>query len=146
MSQPNPNVQTAGGVVQDGEQLLLLVRPEGYAIPKGHIDFDELGADAAVREVLEETGYRAEVIQFIGTVTRDSVERGGFIVRKDIGVFLMTMLEQTDRQPDEVAAWVPIVEALRNMRHPEELQLLAKYFATTEYGMFRLADDTADTA
>lgn len=52
---------SAGGVVTDatGEHVLVLVRPEcdEVRLPKGHVESAESPADAALREVHEETGY-----------------------------------------------------------------------------------------
>ena len=52
---------SAGGIVIADAQLAV-IRPQGrpaghWALPKGAIDPGERGVDAAVREVLEETGW-----------------------------------------------------------------------------------------
>ncbi len=49
----------AGGVVIDGDLVLVLLRPsrDEVRLPKGHIDPGETAEQAAVREVGEETGY-----------------------------------------------------------------------------------------
>lgn len=53
----------AGGVLADGERVCVLLRPSRgeVRLPKGHIERGEDPAEAAVREVIEETGY-AQVI------------------------------------------------------------------------------------
>jgi ADP-ribose pyrophosphatase YjhB (NUDIX family) len=62
---PNhPSEVSAGGaVVREGdgapELLLIRVRAEGYELPKGRIEWDELPADAALRETREETGIES---------------------------------------------------------------------------------------
>ncbi len=67
-------VLAAGGIVvraSDGSQEVLLVhRPEyrDWTFPKGKLDPGEAEADAAVREVLEETGFTVELGEEIGTV------------------------------------------------------------------------------
>jgi len=55
---------SAGGAVvrvHDGRRELLVIRTraEGYELPKGAIEWDELPADAAVREIREEAGIDA---------------------------------------------------------------------------------------
>ena len=51
----------AGGVVLDpgGANVLLLIRPsrDEVRLPKGHIEEQEAPEEAALREVIEETGY-----------------------------------------------------------------------------------------
>ena len=67
-------VPQAGGLVvrDDGDRLaVLLVRakkdPSVWVFPKGHIEPGESAADAAVREVQEESGVVAELLGPIGS-------------------------------------------------------------------------------
>lgn len=63
-----PPIPGAGGVVLRGdaarpEALLVRYRQSGtWAFPKGHLETGETPQQAAVREVLEETGVRAQVV------------------------------------------------------------------------------------
>jgi 8-oxo-dGTP pyrophosphatase MutT (NUDIX family) len=65
---PNhPSEVSAGGaVVRDvegtREVLVIRVRAEGYELPKGGIEWDELPSDAAARETREEAGVQSEVV------------------------------------------------------------------------------------
>ncbi|HEV7848821.1 MAG TPA: NUDIX hydrolase [Mycetocola sp.] len=60
----------AYGVIIDGERILLAHWREhgrsGWTLPGGGIDPGEDPADAAVREILEETGYTAELDELLG--------------------------------------------------------------------------------
>lgn len=64
----------AGAVVQDGEGRLLVVQrgrapARGrWSLPGGRVEAGEVAADAAAREVREETGLRVEVTSFLGYV------------------------------------------------------------------------------
>ncbi|MDR7275115.1 NUDIX hydrolase [Catenuloplanes atrovinosus] len=61
---------SASAVVVNGAGELLLERRSDdgrWSIPSGVIDPGEQPADAAVREVLEETGVRVEVVRLAGT-------------------------------------------------------------------------------
>lgn len=63
--------RSAGGVVYRDGQILLLDRPSRGEIrlPKGHIERGESDADAALREVTEETGYAfLEIVADLGAL------------------------------------------------------------------------------
>jgi 8-oxo-dGTP pyrophosphatase MutT (NUDIX family) len=63
----NPEVRAAGGVLvrpgPDGPEVAVIHRPkyEDWSLPKGKLDGDESFEQAALREVEEETGMRAEL-------------------------------------------------------------------------------------
>lgn len=57
-------------VEQDGKFLIMAEGKPGregkYNLPGGHVDDEETLAEAAIREVLEETGYQVELTGFLG--------------------------------------------------------------------------------
>lgn len=60
-------VQSAGGIVFLGNSILMLKKINGdWVLPKGKIKKGEECVHAALREVLEETGVKAMVIESIG--------------------------------------------------------------------------------
>ena len=65
-------VYSAGGIVvkRDGDDVKVLVtqhsKHHGWDFPKGHIESGESSAQAALREVQEETGVKAEIIDKVG--------------------------------------------------------------------------------
>lgn len=60
---------SAGGVVIFGNAILLLRKFNGdYVLPKGRVEKNESIKDAALREVYEEAGVKAEIIKYIGMV------------------------------------------------------------------------------
>ena len=84
---------SCGGVVIFRGKILLLYknyrnRYEGWVLPKGTVESDEEYKDTAIREVKEETGASATIIQYVGksqysfTVPHDTVE-------KDVHWYLM---------------------------------------------------------
>ena len=85
---------SAGGVVVRGGQVITIVPVKRAAdgrrvlgLPKGHPDGDETPEQAATREVAEEAGVRAELIDDLGDV--DYVyTRGGREIRKVVRFFL----------------------------------------------------------
>ena len=60
---------SSGGVVIFGNALLLLRKYNGdWVLPKGRVEAGERLYTTALREVLEESGVKAEIIQYIGRV------------------------------------------------------------------------------
>lgn len=56
-------VRAAGGVVTNGDgELLMIYLRRRWDLPKGHIEPGESSAEAACREVLEETGIVASIV------------------------------------------------------------------------------------
>jgi 8-oxo-dGTP pyrophosphatase MutT (NUDIX family) len=88
-----------------------------YALPKGHIEPGEKGADAALREVREETGLEAEFVEKLGDVKYWYVRKwsDGERVFKVVSFFLLRYLsgsiENFQRAEVDGAEWVPLEEA-----------------------------------
>ena len=60
---------SSGGVVIFGNTILLLKKFNGdWVLPKGRVEKGEGLGDAALREVLEESGVKAEIGEYIGKV------------------------------------------------------------------------------
>ena len=80
------SVPCAGGIVRDREGRILLVRrgqepARGlWSIPGGRIEGDESWDEAAVREVLEETGIEATPEDFVGLVERESGSGSTYVI------------------------------------------------------------------
>jgi diadenosine hexaphosphate hydrolase (ATP-forming) len=116
----------AGGVVfnPDGE-VLLIAYPEsrggGWSFPKGHIDPGETPEVAAVREVLEEGGVRAEIVGSLEP-TRYVNPRG---VSREIFWFVMRTSDvQATPEPGFQAGFHEPTEALKLLSHAENRNLL----------------------
>src|SRR3954453_21768336 len=80
--QGTPEIRPAAGIVYrdgpEGTEVLLVHRPkyEDWTLPKGKLDPGETFEEAALREVEEETGMRAEVGgELPSTHYRDSKDR-----------------------------------------------------------------------
>ena len=60
---------SSGGVVIFGNTILLLKKFNGdWVLPKGRVEKDESIREAALREVLEESNVRAEIIKYIDMI------------------------------------------------------------------------------
>lgn len=61
--------KSAGGIVFFGNTLLLLMKMNGdWVLPKGRIEENEKTTETALREVLEETGVKAEIHTYLGDI------------------------------------------------------------------------------
>lgn len=53
---------TAGCLVVENSNVLVIVTGKGYELPKGHVDRGESAVDAAIRETYEETGVKCSIV------------------------------------------------------------------------------------
>jgi len=99
-----------------------------WCIPKGHLEQDETSEQAAIREVFEETGLEAEIIQHLGEVNYQFIQDGSKI-SKTVHVYLM---QQTggelsfDKDPHKEASeleWVHVSELLARLSHGNEKRI-----------------------
>src|SRR5690554_6407947 len=83
----------AGGVVINKEgQVLLIEHIRGeWVMPKGHLEGTETPAEAAIREIREETGLECILQAELG-VTRYEFRRDNNTVHKQVTWFLATPL------------------------------------------------------
>ena len=80
---------SAGGVVMNDDHEIIVIVPtrraadgsKVLALPKGHPDGEESSLQAALREVREEAGVQAEVVETLGEV-RYWYQRGGRRIAK----------------------------------------------------------------
>ena len=132
---------SAGGVVvRDGERqpfvAVVRVRGEILALPKGHPFGDESPAEAARREVREETGLDAEMVEQLGDVKYWYV-RGGKRVQKVVTFFLFRYLsgslEDHDHEVEE-ALWIQLAEAPERLSYKGEREMAVAALSRTEEG------------
>lgn len=134
---------SAGGVVVRGDEMIVIVPVKRDAngnrvlgLPKGHPDGDETPAEAAAREVGEETGVTARLIGELGD-TRYTYERKGRRVAKRVAFFLFEYRSGDVADHDheiEEARWMPLEEAARALTYEGER-------AVVERAVSRLASD-----
>ena len=106
------------------------------ALPKGHPDGDETPQAAAAREVAEETGVAAELIDELGD-THYTYERRGRRVAKRVTFFLFAYRSGDVADHDheiEEARWMPLREAAQSLTYAGEREIVKR-------AMSRLAAD-----
>jgi ADP-ribose pyrophosphatase YjhB (NUDIX family) len=119
----------AGGVVfrSATETEYLLVRPskrqgDEWVLPKGHIKKHETSAEAARREVAEETGVTAGIVQPLGVISFVANQE-----RVHALFFLMEFLEEDKarkEKPGREHRWFALDAALHQSIHPQTKELL----------------------
>ena len=136
---------SAGGVVVRSEKELevCLIRPSGrsrrvWGLPKGGIETGETTAEAAVREVLEETGISAVVERQLGSIAYSFYSRAeGDRIHKTVHYFLMRATGgHTSMHDQEVreARWVRARDALQMMTYPNEREMVRRAVEMAEAG------------
>ena len=130
MSGPDTaRVEAAGGVVwrrsSEGEvEILLVHRPryDDWTVPKGKLDAGEPHADAALREVEEETGLRCTLgPELASTSYRDRKGRP-----KHVRYWAMTPVDggfTPTAEVDEVR-WLPVDEAKALLTYPRDRSVI----------------------
>lgn len=132
---PTVEETSAGGVVLDEarQRVALIGRLDRrgrllWSLPKGHIEGEETPEQTAVREVCEETGLRASVLQPLGTIDYWFVADDRRI-HKTVHHFLLQAhtheLSDEDVEVTEVA-WVDIDELEERLAYADERRLVRK--------------------
>jgi 8-oxo-dGTP pyrophosphatase MutT (NUDIX family) len=129
---------SAGGVlVRDGEVAAIVPvrRAAGgrrvLALPKGHVDPGETPAQAALREVREETGMTGELVDQLGEV-RYWYQRGGRKIPKLVTFFLFEYRSGSDADHDtevEEVRWLALGDAARELSYKGEREMVERALA-----------------
>ena len=114
-----------------GEWRLAAIRPAGkenvWALPKGLIGPGESAADAAVREVAEETGVEGRLVEKLGDIRYVYTWRGERVF-KVVSFFLLDYvsgeLEDHDHEVEH-AEWMTLEDAARKLTYKGERGMAA---------------------
>ena len=126
---------SAGGVVVRGVDTIVIVPTRRaangravLALPKGHVDPGETPPQAATREVREEAGVEAELVEKLGDV-RYWYQRSGMRIAKVVSFYLFDYRAGDPADHDaevEVARWVPLEQAARELSYRGEREMVRR--------------------
>ncbi|MBP5430365.1 MAG: NUDIX domain-containing protein [Elusimicrobiaceae bacterium] len=128
---------SCGGVVLDGRKVLLvqvknMKGKKIWTFPKGHIEAGETPRQAALREVLEETGYRATIVRPMIRVKYAFTLQGNYI-KKMVQWYLMKKLGRIGKHDaSEILAirWVSLLKAHDLVQYPSDIRLVDMLMAS----------------
>ncbi|MBN1137062.1 MAG: NUDIX domain-containing protein [Anaerolineae bacterium] len=143
MSSGRPAIryEAAGGVVVDGERVLVIVRPGRMGpdgrpevrLPKGHVDPGESYEEAARREVGEETGLeQVEIVADLGHQVIEFENNRKLIIRNE---FFFLMAPSPGAPPGRAEGqftptWLTWEEALSQLTFEAEREWVRRAYAT----------------
>lgn len=123
---------SSGGVVIFGNTILLLKKYNGdWVLPKGRLERGENIKSAALREVLEETGVKGEIIDYIGEVNYNYKNlKEDEIVSKTVHWYLMrsNSMDCTPQRKEGFidAMYVHVDKAKNLVRYADERKIILK--------------------
>src|SRR5581483_2234197 len=125
------NEHSSGGAViavRDGRPHVAMIATRGrtrWGLPKGAVSEGETSEEAALREVLEETGLEAEIVKPLDTIEY-FFRAGDTLIHKKVDFYLMlhrggTMKPQLSEVDD--VEWVELSKAIERASFPSEKKL-----------------------
>lgn len=134
---------SAGGLVVKKRgsraQVCLVSKKDGrvWAFPKGRINPGETVAITAFREVLEETGHLAEIIEKLDVIEYFFfLKENATLYHKTVTFFLMRLIEEDAQPRDQEAdsvAWFDMGVAKKKLSYLNEKKILAKADGLVRY-------------
>ncbi len=127
---------SCGGVVIFRGKILLLYknyrnRYEGWVLPKGTVENGEQHEETALREVSEETGVKARIIDYVGK-SEYSFNIPHDVIEKEVHWYLMTSDNYySNPQREEYfvhSGYYRYIEAYHLLKFPNERNILEKAY------------------
>jgi 8-oxo-dGTP pyrophosphatase MutT (NUDIX family) len=126
------NEYSSGGAVitfRDGAPFVAMIATRGrtrWGLPKGAVSDGETSEQAALREVLEETGLEAKIVRPLDTIEY-FFRAGDTLIKKRVDFYLMLLTGGTlTPQLSEVddVEWVPLSSGIERASFESERKLL----------------------
>jgi len=125
-----PVIKAAGGILQRstsrGDEVMIVYRKrhQDWTLPRGKVRDGESFQEAAMRQVLEETGCSCRIGNYLGTISYS--DQG---VPKVVLFWKMTLVEDkgvTDNEEIGQALWLQLPAAIERLTHAQEKALLSR--------------------
>lgn len=120
--QKSTYIRAAGGwVINKNGEVLMIFRRGKWDLPKGKVENGELDEQAALREVWEETGIKAEIIDNQYISTWHTYQMNGLNMLKETRWFRMTANANQNLKPQteediESTQWETLEIALQKLK------------------------------
>jgi len=132
---------SAGGVVFFRNTILLLKKFNGdYVLPKGRVEDGETLKTAAKREVMEESGSRVNVLQYLSKISYEFTRNSNYKstkVRKIVHWYIMEARDmECHPQKNEgfiEAGFYPLETAVELARYDDERKVIIEAIKEIEY-------------
>jgi len=123
-------VRAAGAVLVDGDRVALVHRPryDDWTLPKGKHQPGEDDIAAALREVLEETGFQGRIERDLGVI-RYTVEKHGAVLPKIVRYYVMRVEAGAFAHNDEVdeLRWMTPEQAAQLLTYERDREVLTRW-------------------
>lgn len=125
-----PVIKAAGGILQRstprGDEVMVVYRKrhQDWTLPRGKVKDGESFQEAAMRQVLEETGCSCRIGNYLGTISYS--DKG---IPKVVLFWKMTLVEDkgiTDNEEIGQALWLQLPAAIERLTHAQEKALLSR--------------------
>ncbi len=93
-------IGAAGGIVEKGDKILLILRNGLWDIPKGKLEKKEKRREGAIREVEEETGVKVQSEELICSTWHTYVRNKKYVLKKT-SWYRMSCLDDTKMKPQK---------------------------------------------
>lgn len=124
---------SAGGVVFYGNDILLLKKNnKDWVIPKGRVEKNETFEETAIREVKEETGVNALLLEYIGKIDykyKDSYNNLGYINKTVYWYLMKGNSFNCNPQKEEGfidAKYIHMLKAIKYLKYDDERKIVEK--------------------
>jgi len=126
----SPVLKAAGGILlrtsSRGDEVMVVYRKrhQDWTLPRGKVKEGESFQEAAVREVLEETGCSCRIGNYLGTISYSAEG-----VPKVVLFWKMTVVDDRGAfNPEEIgeAVWLPVPAAIERLSYAQEKALLSR--------------------
>jgi 8-oxo-dGTP pyrophosphatase MutT (NUDIX family) len=121
-------VKASGGIVTKDHQFLMMFRRGVWDLPKGKLDDGEKSKKAAQREVEEETGVKAEIVEKVCTTWHTYTQNNQRILKRTKW-YLMRNVDDSKIAPQHDEG----IEQIVWMTEPEVRKSLANSYSSIRY-------------